>query len=277
MPRSTPALVATLAVLLGIGALAAWSVGDDESAETAQTVPVVPVVPIETTTTTTTIPDDCELSVRFELGVVDPQVACLETRLAAAGVFDGEPDDVFDEETDAAVRAFQAAESLTIDGVAGPVTAGLLGNWTGGRHVPADPDTCPDIGRSAVVDRATQRTWLCEDGAVVDEMPMTSAITQPDPGTYEVYAKDQQSWSYIGDEVSTMTHFVAFTHGKYQGSRIAFHSVPTWADGEFVQPLDSVGDPGRHGESAGCIRVLPDDAVAIWDWLAIGDQVVVIS
>ena len=94
MPRSTPALVATLAVLLGIGALAAWSVGDDESAETAQTVPVVPVVPIETTTTTTTIPDDCELSVRFELGVVDPQVACLETRLAAAGVFDGEPDDV---------------------------------------------------------------------------------------------------------------------------------------------------------------------------------------
>lgn len=277
MSRSLQVLAASLAVLVGIGALAAWSTGDDEPDAAPETVPVVPVVTIDTTTTTTTVPADCELSVRFELGVVDPQVACLESRLAAAGVFTGEPDDVFDEETDAAVRAFQSDEALTVDGVAGPVTAGLLGNWTGGRHVPADPDTCPETGRSAVIDRATQRAWLCDDGAVTKEMPMTSAISQPDPGTYEVYAKDQQSWSYIGDDVSTMTHFVAFTHGKYQGSRIAFHSVPTWANGDFVQPLDSVGDPGRHGESAGCIRVLPDDAVAVWNWLAIGDQVVVIS
>ena len=276
MPRSIPALVASLAALVAVGALAAWSTGDDEPEASPVTEPAVSVVPIETTTTTT-IPADCELSVRFELGVVDPQVECLESRLAAAGVFAGAPDDVFDEETDAAVRAFQSAEALTVDGVAGPVTAGLLGNWTGGRYVPADPDTCPETGRSAVIDRATQRAWLCDDGAVTDEMPMTSAITQPDPGTYEVYAKDRQSWSYIGDEVSTMTHFVAFGHGEYQGSRIAFHSVPTWANGDFVQPLDSIGDPDRHGESAGCIRVLPDDAVAIWDWLAIGDRVVVIS
>ena len=40
-----------------------------------------------------------------------------------------------------------------------------------------------------------------------------------------------------------MTHFVAFTYGKFRGARIAFHSVPMWQrDGELVQPLDSVGD-----------------------------------
>ena len=35
--------------------------------------------------------------------------------------------------------------------------------------------------------------------------------------------------------------------------------------------------PGLHGDSSGCIRVLPDDAVAIWDWLDIGDEVIVIT
>ena len=60
-------------------------------------------------------------------------------------------------------------------------------------------------------------------------------------------------------------------------ARIAFHSVPTLNDATFVQSLDSVGDLGRRGESSGCIRVLPDDAVRIWDWLSIGDEVHVIS
>jgi len=74
-----------------------------------------------------------------------------------------------------------------------------------------------------------------------------------------------------------MTHFVAFTYGKYQGARIAFHSIPKYSNGEFVQPLDSVGTQELFGASAGCIRVLPDDAVAIWDWLAVGDTVIVVS
>ena len=42
-----------------------------------------------------------------------------------------------------------------------------------------------------------------------------------------------------------MTHFVAFTYGKFRGARIAFHSVPIWSSGEWVQPLDSVGDLDR--------------------------------
>jgi hypothetical protein len=92
-----------------------------------------------------------------------------------------------------------------------------------------------------------------------------------------VYAKDLNASSNLSGEYSTMTHFVAFTKGKYKGARIAFHSVPKYANGEYVQPLDSVGTPEQHGASAGCIRVLPDDAVMIWDYLAVGDQVRVIS
>jgi hypothetical protein len=74
-----------------------------------------------------------------------------------------------------------------------------------------------------------------------------------------------------------MTHFVAFTYGKVSGARIAFHSVPTYRNGEFAQPLSTVGALTQRGDSEGCIRVLPDDAQAIWDWLSIGDEVRVIT
>lgn len=137
---------------------------------------------------------------------------------------------------------------------------------------------CPGGHHAAVVDRDRQSAWLCEDGVAVYEFAFTGAISQPDPGTYPVYAKDLQSSSTSSAGTSTMTHFVAFTHGKFRGARIAFHSVPIWSSsGELVQPLESVGDLDRRGESAGCLRVHPDDAVRVWDWLAEGDDVRVIT
>lgn len=99
----------------------------------------------------------------------------------------------------------------------------------------------------------------------------------PDPGTYAVYAKDLDATSNFGGHVSRMSHFVAFTYGKRTHARIAFHSVPTLASGSFVQPLDSVGELHRRGDSSGCVRVLPADAEVIWTWLSIGDAVHVVS
>ena len=141
----------------------------------------------------------------------------------------------------------------------------------------ADPATCPVTGRAAVVDRENQRAWLCGDGLVTHGMPITSAWIQPDPGDYEIYAKDMNSSSRFTGRYSTMTHFVAFTHGKIRGARIAFHSVPTYSDGSYVQTLESVGTPELRGDSAGCIRVLPTDAEVIWSWLEVGDVVRVVS
>lgn len=136
---------------------------------------------------------------------------------------------------------------------------------------------CADSGHSAVIDRANQRTWLCSDGKVTSTFVMTSAITQPSRGTYKVYAKDLNSSSMLTGKYSTMTHFVAFTYGKFTGARIAFHSIPQYNDGQYVQPLDSVGTAAKRGSSSGCIRVLFDDSVRIWNWLAVGDPVTVIS
>jgi lipoprotein-anchoring transpeptidase ErfK/SrfK len=158
-----------------------------------------------------------------------------------------------------------AAPTTAVPTTAVPTTAAAPG------------EGCPAVGPAAVVDRNAQRAWLCDSGQIVSTFPMTSAWTMPDPGTYAVYAKDMNASSNFGGHFSTMTHFVAFTYGKNTGARVAFHSMPVLTSGEFVQPLDSVGDRSRRGESSGCIRVLPDDAVRIWDSLAIGDAVVVLN
>ncbi len=220
----------------------------------------------------------CTLSIRLELDDIDPQVACLESQLIAAGALsEVAPDEMFDETTGAAVRKFQDANGLEVDGVVGPETATRLGLWVGTDLLPPNSNRCPETGRSAVVDRFNQRSWLCEQGEITQLVPITSAISQPDPGTYEVYAKDLNAASNLTGGYSDMTHFVAFTYGKYKGARIAFHSVPQYPNGEYVQPLDSVGTQQLFGESAGCIRVLPEHAELIWSWLDIGDTVKVIT
>ena len=195
-----------------------------------------------------------------------------------------------DDAAPGADRTGGAAASPNGDLVAAARTPPAQSAWTGvrlptqydavsavARPAWVDASTCPDTGRTAVVDRAHQWGWLCGDGRVTRDFPITSARSQPDPGAYDVYAKDLRASSTISGAYSEMTHFVAFTHGKYQGARIAFHSVPTYGDGSYVQPLDTVGSADLFGASAGCIRVLPDDAVAIWDWLGMGDTVTVVS
>ena len=58
---------------------------------------------------------------------------------------------------------------------------------------------------------------------------------------------------------------------------VGFHSVPIYPSEEYVQPLDSVGTSELRGDTSGCIRALPEDAVLIWDHLDFGATVKVIS
>lgn len=255
----------------------------DEGAASNDTVALAPV-PLDTVPAEPTLPpaspptpdENCTLADELREGAASADVACLQAALVAEGLLDGtDVDGVFGAATVEAVRRHQSATGLRVDAVVGRVTASSLGIWP---PPPApDPATCEATGRSVVVDRQEQRAWFCADGAITRQIPITSAWSQPDPGRYTVYAKDLNASSSLTETYSTMTHFVAFTHGKVSGARIAFHSVPTLTDGSWLQPLDTVGSLTQRGDSEGCIRLLPDDAVAVWDWLAMGDVVRVIS
>lgn len=158
-----------------------------------------------------------------------------------------------------------------------PTTATIVEPTTTTVPAPVIDPNCPQTPHAAVIDRDRQRAYLCDNGVALPEFVITTAVTQPDPGVYPVFAKTMHTSSRFGGHYSTMTHFVAFTRGKQTGARIAFHTVPVLTTGEFAQPLESVGSPEHHGDSAGCIRVLPDQGPVIWDWLQKGDEVHVVT
>jgi general secretion pathway protein A len=60
-----------------------------------------------------------------------PAVRKLQTMLAAAGLLDATPTGTYDDLTENAVRRFQEAHHVTVDGVAGPITQILLYNSLG--------------------------------------------------------------------------------------------------------------------------------------------------
>ncbi len=144
--------------------------------------------------------------------------------------------------------------------------------------IPPPPDAgCAASGRSAAIDRDNQQAWLCLDGYITTQFAVSTAWSLPDPGEYEVFAKDRVTTSTFGGHISTLNNFVAFTYGENTGARVAFHSIPILSDGSLLQPIESVGDLSRRGESSGCIRVQPDISELIWDTLAIGDPVTVLT
>lgn len=139
-----------------------------------------------------------------------------------------------------------------------------------------DPN-CPITPHGAVIDRDRQRAWLCDNGVALPEFVITTAREQPVPGTYPVSAKAMHASSRFGGHFSTMTHFVVFARGRLTGARVGFHTVPVLRNGDFAQPLASVGTQLHYGDTSGCIRVLPEQGQVVWDWLQVGDQVHVIT
>jgi hypothetical protein len=241
-------LVVLAGILAGAGVILTL---DPNQVDRLGTVPTADLVAVATSTTASTAP----LAHTEESDLVSENPGSLPSSTATS--------------VDPTILAAVSTTASTATVIASTTTTTL--------PFDAESEHCPDQGRAAVVDRDAQRTWLCEDGEVLRVFPVTTQRSQPDPGDYTVDAKDLNASSTIGGQFTTMTHFVVFTRGKYQGARIGFHSVPKDSTGAWIQPLDSVGTAEYHGASSGCLRVLPEDAEALWDFLDNGGLVRVIT
>jgi peptidoglycan hydrolase-like protein with peptidoglycan-binding domain len=113
----------------GVATTASPTTAPTTAPSTTTTAPTTTVPP----TTTTTAPPDPADDGTLELGEAGASVSVLQQRLTDLGYWLGAPDGSYGQLTRQAVMAFQKAEGLARDGIAGPETRGRLA--TAGRPV----------------------------------------------------------------------------------------------------------------------------------------------
>ena len=139
---------------------------------------------------------------------------------------------------------------------------------------PATPpaDLLPAVsgdGRRVVFSVAGQRMWWVDEAGVVVRTNLVSGrANTPAHGTFQVYSRTEHATGLDG---SKMDYFVRFTKGS-NGWAIGFHDIPE-VGGVPVQTDAQLGQALSHG----CIRQGQDDALFTWDFLQVGDKVVVVA
>jgi hypothetical protein len=124
-------------------------------------------------------------------------------------------------------------------------------------------------GRRVVFSKAAQRVWLVDkaDAVTATYLVSGSLTDNLQPGKYDVYSRSR--WAVGVQDSGVMQYFVRFAHGPH--AAIGFHSIPT-KNGTPLQTEAQLGTPQSHG----CIRQRLADAVRMWDFAAVGTDVVVV-
>ena len=203
------AVVVAVVAALGIGAGLAGSGGDTETGDRqpatteptpttdapTTTAPPTTAPPTTTTappTTTTTAPPDPAADGKLELGEGGQAVLALQQRLVDLGYWMGSADGNYGQLTRQAVMAFQKAEGLGRDGVAGPITqerlagAGRQSSRAGGTGLEIDLER-----QILMVVQGGQVQWVINTSTGNNETYTSStggsarAITPP--GSFTIY------------------------------------------------------------------------------------------
>lgn len=225
-------------------------------------------------------------------------VACMQQKLADRGYYSGAISGSFDNPTLAAVRAFQEAENLFVDGVVGRESAIALGIWPDEEsfvvRTPPPPEGAMDStgyllspvasvgsdapplpadsgsGRRVVYDRAGQRVWaVAADGTIVRSWLVTgSTYSNEQPGTHTVYSRSEMSTAWNGKAWLPLM----IRYQKTAIGHIGFHGIPRHvSDNSPYQTTEQLGTR----LSGGCQRQHDLDAKFLWSFADVGTTVVV--
>jgi hypothetical protein len=245
--------------------------------------------------------EGCTLGVtQVALGDQGDSVTCVQKALAATGFYKEPIGATFDSATDAAARAFQNSQGLSVDGVVGAKSATALGIWPGDESFvirtpkpapgakdlwgvalssvasagadapPMPPDSGQGTGKRVVFDRAGLRVWAVDDQErVVRSYLVTgSRFNNQVPGVFHVYSRSEMgtAWNGLAD-VPKMIRY-----RKTELGAIGFHGIPIHkSDGT---PYQTDAELGQR-LSGGCQRQSTLDAAFLWGFAQIGTTVVV--
>lgn len=268
--RGTRRLFLVVALLGGVaagaglfvgGALAARDAGvEDEAAAPATSTTVAPTTTTSTTiapTTTTTAPAAADGT--LEAGEHGAEVGALQARLSDLGFWLGTPDDSYGQLTRQAVMAFQKAQGLGRDGVAGPATLAALETAT--RPTAKDPS-----GSHIEIDLDRQILFVVQDGQV-------RWVLNTSTGNGEAYAAPGG-----GTAVATTPRGSFAVEREIDGLREAPLGTlyrPKYFHGGIA--IHGAGQIPAHPASHGCARVTNAAMDLLWSSgaTALGTPVVV--
>jgi len=127
-------------------------------------------------------------------------------------------------------------------------------------------------GKRIVYDKALMTVWLMDrHNEVVARFPVVGRFDRPLKGTYRIFSKSRQSNN--PNSKVTFNNMVRFTYGPDTKSPIGFHSIPRYYDGKMMHSTDQLGLAIARG---GCVRLSQKASEKVYDFLNVGDLVVVL-
>ncbi len=128
------------------------------------------------------------------------------------------------------------------------------------------------IGRKTIyIDLSEQKAMVIEKGNIIARYPVSSGAWEtPTPkGEFQVHRKQTLRVSSL-DVPYRMPYYMAFTENGSHG----LHALPYLGEspqssGFWQEARSHIGIPVSHG----CVRFLPEDAAALFDWAEVGTKV----
>ena len=140
------------------------------------------------------------------------------------------------------------------------------------RNVPDRPRDTKHHGKRIVYDKALMTVWLMDKhDQVVARYPVVGRFDRPAKGTYHVFSKSPKA--YNPNSKVTFNWMNRFTYGPDTKSAIGFHAIPRYYDGK---PMHSTKQLGLAIAAGGCVRLSEKAAKDVYDFLKVGDLVVVL-
>jgi lipoprotein-anchoring transpeptidase ErfK/SrfK len=128
-------------------------------------------------------------------------------------------------------------------------------------------------GKRIIYSNSGERVWLVdENGQLVRAFLVSGKKGVPTPGNYKVMSQSRWTQSKFVTPVIHMEYMTRFAISPNKKNTIGFHAIPSR---EGV-PMQTPAQLGTF-QSGGCVRMLKENAIFIFNWASPGTKVVVLA